>query len=519
MKKILDPAVPVNAFIDPTRIDMSGDPNICHVLWYDSQILFYPITACLDKELSISEKSLECNADTKYVRQTVFRKRKLYGELCRDGKVVGVTFQGFIFNILKVLAQNHIRVKLQDLRVTKYGPDFPAPRFDLMYGFRYSQRPLLEEFLSKNQSGLVGAPCRFGKTSLIINTLRAFPTCNTVITAPGVDLVKQLYDDVTGERGIRGREVKLICSGSRTKFQSHESDGITICSADSLNKCDPGMVDLLLADEPHSLVTQTRLSLVDMFPRARRYGYGATLKGRFDGRDKLITGVFGPVLVERTYKEAVEEGAICPLNLIFIKVAITPANYGSRDAAYASLLFRSTEMANTVKRICMEVIPDEWQTLIFIKNEVQAELYLDTIGHEHTIAMAKRLTKTEREEINQRMKNNEIKRCLCSDIYVQGVTFSDARVLINAEAGGNNTTAIQKPGRLAEIRPGKKCGIIIDFEFVLASPYTERDYAGEPFMSLISDSKNRLAAYEEMGYGIYRAETIEEAKEIFNSLV
>ena len=82
----------------------------------------------------------------------------------------------------------------------------------------------------------------------------------------------------------------------------------------------PGSTELLLADEPHALVTSTRLGVIDGFLKARRYGYGATLKGRFDGRDKLITGIFGPVLAERTYLEAVEEGAICPLNIIMFQI-------------------------------------------------------------------------------------------------------------------------------------------------------------------------------------------------------
>ena len=198
----------------------------------------------------------------------------------------------------------------------------------------------------------------------MINTLRAFPSLSTVVVAPGVDLVSQLYCDITGPRGIKGREVKLICSG-RGRIPSQEPDGITVCSADSLHLCDPGSTELLLADEPHALVTSTRLGVIDGFLKARRYGYGATLKGRFDGRDKLITGIFGPVLAERTYREAVAEGAICPLNIIMFQVELTPHEFYNRDTAYNELLFQNREMANLLRRICEEVVPAEWQTMIF----------------------------------------------------------------------------------------------------------------------------------------------------------
>lgn len=861
----LEPEIPTSPTVLPIIVAVQEASGVdCQLFWDDTQILFYPVLPCIVEELTITEKSLEMSRETKFVRQTVRRSRELFARCPKDGKVIGITFQGFLQTMLKALALAGKTFSVRDLRLANSNnPEFPEPNFSLMEGFRFSQRELLESALIKNCSGLIGAPTRWGKcfqlnelclkydytsvraadvqngdllmgpdglprrvtgcirgmdpmyritpnkgnpftcnadhilslkvsggakfggyqkgdvinisvkdyltksatfkhvtklyyaplefqekelpfdpwivgvwigdgcfngagtitkpdldvqqgiidwaesngypwcyrtngtendtilvrkrdsdtgrsacnpfkhisricikddekyipveyltasreqrlellaglidtdgssnhgmgyeittkyrllancitqlcrglgfrvtykptiktiksigfsgtyyriqisgplnlipcrghkkvdsvkgrvdptttgftveyigegeyagfelegpdhlflmwdhlvthnTTLLVNTLKAFPTLSTVVVAPGIDLVSQLYDDITGPRGVRGRDVKLICTGKGRK-PSQEPNGITICSANSLHLCDPGATELLLADEPHALVTSTRLGAIDGFLKARRYGYGATLKGRYDGRDKLITGIFGPVLAERTYREAVAEGAICPLNIILFQVELTPHEIYNRDTAYNELLFQNTEMANLLKRICEEVIPSEWQTMIFIKNEAQADMYLDVIGHEHTIAMAKKMTKKEREEINARMKANEIKRCLCTDIYVQGVTFSDARVLINCEAGGNNTTAIQKPGRLAEIRPGKKCGIIIDFEFIRADGYKASDYSGDQTAALISDSRNRIQAYEEKGYGIYRARTIDETKTIFNSLI
>lgn len=353
-------------------------------------------------------------------------------------------------------------------------------------------------------------------TTLMVNTLRAFPDLKTVVAAPGVDLCNQLYDDITGVRGIKDREVKLICSGSKHKTASNEDNGITICSVDSLFKCDGKHTELLLSDEPHEFVTDKRLNMLSEFTRARRYGYGATLKGRFDNRDTIIEGVFGPVLAERTYKEAVQEGAICPINVLFLDIEIEPKHYRDRDAAYKGLLFRNKQMAAIAARICHEVIPDDYQTLIFIKEEKQADLYLNVIGHEATVAMAKKMTKSQREDITEKMRNGTIKRCLCTDIYVQGVTFPDSKVLINLEGGGNNTSAIQKPGRLAQIRPNKKCGILIDLSFKF--PGIESDYKGEAWTSLVADSKAREKAYIDKGYGIYHSDTIEKLKAIFDKL-
>ena len=154
--------------------------------------------------------------------------------------------------------------------------------------------------------------------------------------------------------------------------------------------------------------------------------------------------------------------------------------------------------------------------MLFVKTERQAEVYRNAIGRDTTIAMAKRMNKTERAEVTDLMRRDVIKRCLCTDIYVQGVTFSDVRVLINCEAGGNNTTAIQKPGRLAQVRDGKKCGIVFDFFF--RDAYASRRGL-EKAECLVRDSAARKKAYTDKGYDIKHVTTMQEALDTFNDLV
>lgn len=350
-------------------------------------------------------------------------------------------------------------------------------------------------------------------TTLMVNTLRAFPSLPAIVVAPGVDLVNQLYDDLTGERGVKGREIRKITGSTSNKVPS--TDGITVCTIDSLRYVDETHPRLLLADEPHSLVTDTRLALLNKFTNARRIGFGATLTGRFDGRDKLITGAFGPVLVNRTYKEAVAEGAICQLNVIFLKINLTPTFAYSRNNAYDKALFLNPTMANTVAAICKDVIPAEWQTLVFIANKAQADLYLNSIGEDTALAMAMTMSAKERAALTAKMRENNIKRCLCTNIFVQGVTFSDLMVLVNCNAGSKYTSTIQKPGRLAEIRPGKKCGIVIDFMF---TPPEGMEVDDGEWKRPYVDSISRRKVYKNMGYGIYDAEDMHELKSIFKQL-
>jgi hypothetical protein len=341
-------------------------------------------------------------------------------------------------------------------------------------------------------------------TTLIKNTLRAFPNVHTVVTAPGADLVKQLYEDV--KEALPHREVKLIGAGS-TKSPC---DDINVVSMDSLHKCDASACKLLLIDEPHACVTDSRLPELTKFDKARRIGFGATLKGRFDQRDILIEALIGPVIAERTFQEAVAEGAVCPL-IVYMIVIPLAGNADDRDRAYKTHLFKGERVAKAVRWICHELLPQEWQTLLFIKNEEQAEYFLDWVGQDGTIAMAKRMTKTEREELMERMRGDEIKRCLASEIYAQGVTFNHVRALINLSGGGANTSTIQKPGRLAEVRPNKKCGVVFDFLFIPGSG------TGNGIQALYRESMARVKAYTEKGYEIIYVNSYNELETSFKS--
>ena len=344
-------------------------------------------------------------------------------------------------------------------------------------------------------------------TTLIKNTLKAYSGLTTVVTAPGADLVTQLYKDIKEE--LPHREVKLIGAGSKVQYPSED---ITVISMDSMDKADFGRTELLIIDEPHAAVTDSRLPILNSFQKARRLGFGATLHGRYDGKDALITGLIGPVLAERTYTEAVAEGAICPLKVYMLRIPVharSAKTSWNRTQAYKNLLFESPKMAEIADKLCKQLIPDGWQTLIFIKNEKQADLYLKYIGEAGTIAMAKKLTAKQRKEIMERMRGDDIKRCIASDIYSQGVTFNHVRVMINMSGGGNNATTIQKPGRLAEVREGKKAGVIIDFAFYPADGLNMQN-CGEGLRMMFVDSNSRRKAYTDKGYEVIDVSSFDE---------
>jgi superfamily II DNA or RNA helicase len=476
-----------------------------YIDWNDEHMTVIPALVKLERDvLTVEVKRLVQNEKQPWKRDVRKYREKMFELIQEKPYRVIRAPQGFLDEVCIWCAQNGHKPIVADNRHA-----FPEPRLDLMSGFRFSQKALLEQALAKRRSGLIGAPTRYGKSRLILNTIKAFPATTTVLTMPGIDLIKQAYEHI--QSSIIGREVVMMGGGSRVKNQSPD---ITVCSIDSLDKCHSTKTKLLLVDEPHAAVTDGRLPLVASFVNARKIGYGATLDGRFDGRDRLLTGVIGPVLANRTFKEAVAEGAICPITCLLFVMPEPRQFYGTRDSAYKDLLYMNPKVAAIVETLSKHIIPEDWQAMGFIKNEKQADYMLPFMGgDEAVVAMAKKLPDKPRRELFARMASGEIKRCLASDIYSQGVTFSDLRVVINLAGGGPYTNSIQKPGRLAEIRPDKKCGILIDIIFPF--PSNPRNSAS----ALAHDSRNRFNLYNERGYDVVFVQDLDQLETQFKKLL
>ena len=344
------------------------------------------------------------------------------------------------------------------------------------------------------------------------NMMRVLPNVPTVLTAPGVDLLGQTVRELR-ER-LPGREVKGIFSGSKDKAPSSD---ITVCGIDSLHKMDTLGTRLLLVDEPHAAVSESRAPMLAMFKNARIYGFGATLSGRYDGADKLITGIIGPVLAEKTYTQAVQEGAICPIKVWMVRLAFEPYRCTSRDQAYSQLLYKNLGFNDLVKQISDFIIPADFQTIVFADEVKQIDL-MNTFVTSGIPACAKKMTTKGRNELFGKMVRNEIKRCIATDIFSTGVTFPDIRVIINAASGGSGIVSTQKVGRMAQCRPGKTFGHMIDFLWEPEGLTTEQlesrefDRNSNQWSNVCRDSRERLRVYQEVGYTIQHVSDINEIK-------
>lgn len=458
------------------------------IIWSNSDLrITGPENIKLQNKLKYTEKRLEPKTHG-WGFQVRFKTVEIYNmQRNLDGTVTYQTFQGLLDVVIALLKKQKLTYTIYDNRGA-----FPKPRLEFMKGFRFNQQEVITKALLADKSGLVSAPTRYGKTVLMTNTINAYPDLHIAVLAPGIDLLQQLKLAI--ETYCPTREVAGIYSGSRSK---KESDDVTVCSFDSLHKIDMASYDLVLIDEPHAAVSEGRAYHLLGFTKARILGFGATLEGRWSGNDIMIKGLIGPVISEVTYKECVAMGALCPIHVYFVPVTYTGQGIKSRDSALKRYLYNNETFQSLVGKISNEILPASWQTLLFINNEKQAENLLPKV-QDGFLAMAKLFkNKDERSSIFAKLKNEELKRVLCTNIYSTGVTIDNIRAIVNCDAAGaGGILSIQKPGRLAEIKPNKKEGVLIDFLFTPKNP----DKCSPEDLALYKAAMARYKAYTDKGY-------------------
>jgi superfamily II DNA or RNA helicase len=472
--------------------------------WFSGSLLVVGSFPELEKKLTYVKKSLDWNKD-KRRRETKRTTEQLYTVVSPGPERRTIqTMQGFKNDVLTICAKNEKQLRFFDHR-----RKMKKPVLTMAHGFRLNQKELFEQLFAPGESGLLKAPTRYGKTIMMVNAIRVYPKVRTVLAAPGVDLLTQLVKQL--KEMLPNREVKGIFTGSRNSVPSND---ITVCSFDSLQKINPEDVHLLLIDEPHASVSESRAPLLARFNNARIYGFGATLEGRYDGADKLIKGLIGPIHAARTFQEAVEEGAVCPIKVFFVKVQFESFVCSNRDSAYRKLVWKNPYLFNLVSEITKHRIPKDWQTLLFIDQKKQGDL-LSEFVHDSEVVIASRMNAKERKQMFSEMAEGNIKRCIATNVYAQGVTFPDLRVMVNTSGGGGSISSIQKPGRLAQVIPGKTKGYLIDFMFECISdprdnPQNMVNPSNIMWTQVVSDCNARLRTYTKMGYDVEVIESVNE---------
>lgn len=424
-----------------------------------------------------------------------------------------VTMPGFCSRIKRVVAEAGYDMQFVDRRTPA-----PTPHYlEALEGLReYQQDPVLVALQSGG--GIIAMPTGTGKTHCLAALLRAYPhaelcarnTPLAVVATPEQDITRKDYNDLC--RILPGRDIGLVMSGNK-KF----SDDIQVITLQSLPLLDPNDIGILIVDEVHTAASEHRAEIITSARRALKWGVSATPDGRFDGRDKVTEGLFGPIVYQSTYADGVKCGALVPITVCWLKCPEPSEgihhflNRKTRDGRYRGGVWRNDAQHQLIREVMQKVGPahqvlcimqfmHQMNALAALLPDVaivHAEVSKDDVAAKHKNLVA--VSRAERKSIYQRMETGELRKVMSTHVYKQGVNFPKLDVVINAGGGGSDIVAAQIPGRESRLVAGKGRSYLVDFQHpwdVVLDKANDKMKPGP----ILDDDKSRQRCYQELEF-------------------
>ena len=423
-----------------------------------------------------------------------------------------MTMPGFMFRVKQILRDEGWSYRVIDERT-------PMPKPDLVracQGLRDYQVPMAWTAIMSG-GGIVAAATGIGKGRIMKaiadaythEDLQARGTPLTVIAAPDQDITAKNFKEM--KELLPHREVGLVMAG-----YNNFSDDIQVITLDSLHRINPDEVGILIVDEVHTAASDKRTDDLLKMRNAARWGVSATPTGRFDGRDLVTEGLFGPVIYQYSFADGVRDGALVPITVYWVKspeptIGIERyEKFRMRTAKLRHGLTNNEARNQLVGEIVSRIDPVH-QTLCILQylghmNALRPHCG-DGVEIVHADSDPKKfaglknlypVSSKERRAIYGRMESGAISKILSTYVYKQGVNFPLLEIVVNAGGGGSEIVAKQIPGRESRRVGSKDRSFLVDFWH----PWdTEQDKRKRTVAGPIHrDDQSREKVYNQLGF-------------------
>lgn len=408
-----------------------------------------------------------------------------------------VTHEGLLARVMEKCREKGVEVNYR-----KLSPQFPKQKLDksIVRGLHQDQVKVVIEALSVvGVPGFVGtggtiidATMGWGKTYLIAALCRAYGEGKTVITTKSKAVVHRIYSAMKELLKDDGLKVGIRQGATRTPGD------VIVCTNLLLDTFDEDEVDCLIYDECHHSVSPGQAKLVISLSRAVKFGLSATVGKRFDGKEALMEGLFGPKCSTVTDKDAEDLGRVVPMTVYVLTVDKGPDLFklGSPVAKERHGIWRNA-CRNQLIRDAAAMIPPDQQLLIFIRTEEHGSLLMEKYLPEGFEFFHGKLGDREYKRILSGFESGELKRVISTDSMGEGVDPSNLRVVIDANWTSSDQKVSQRAGRNRRHGDGKSRGYLITFDDAFHD--TAR-----------AKSDVRIKRYRDRGYTVTEISSVEE---------
>lgn len=386
---------------------------------------------------------------------------------------------GFYPRIRRALKDAGFVVRMERLdtvpRPKAYVPQWDRVLDDPDTVLRYRQEEALRVFDAYDY-GRIDCPPAFGKTFLIAKACEVFPKAKVVVTTDAVPVLHRIYHEMC----LYLPDVGVFGGGMRRAGRR-----VTCATIDSLHHA-PADADFVFVDECHQAGSDSAATKLARFTHARMFGLSATHEMRIDGRDYFVEQIFGPVRMSMTYPEAVANGLVAPVKVIWtdVECAVNPAaglsDVAKKRAAYWTNTHRNQVIARDVRRY-----GDDVQTLITVET-VEHALHLRKLLPEYTLVYSgesvtesdwnyyndhglvpddlPEMDEERKVKLARRFEKGKLLKAIATPTWNVGVNFTRLAVLARADGGASPVSDVQIPGRTMRTRDGKEYAIVRDYK-------------------------------------------------------
>lgn len=422
-----------------------------------------------------------------------------------------ITYEGVL-----EIAVEHLKEKGYTLNIVDDRPALePADKSNI--GELRELQPEALDVVIKNRMGIIECPPGFGKTYLIVQMVKMYPTLRIAIVTTRAAVLEEIYSRIK-ENVPKPAEVHMVSGGKGFK----PSCRVAVITSKSLHKLPSNWPDIFIYDECHGCASDIQLPLISRI-ECRKYGLSASPDGRPDGCDLEIIAMLGPIRYTVSYQQAENLDLVCPIEarIVAVKTVMPWSSWpmdkqrnvsDTKRARYG--YWRNDVRNQTIARAANKHKED---SIIILVKTLEHALFLRLLlpdfyiahrgipntveGNEKWAEFCKLGLVTDTKPFIDNIRNIDltrmkklfragaIKKVIATPAWREGVDFPNLNVLIRADGSGGSIDAIQIVGRLSRVAPGKEKGIVYDF----------LDDFGDGFLV---KSKKRIKHYAEQRWSI-----------------
>lgn len=391
-----------------------------------------------------------------------------------------VLLSGYMARMINRLRKLGCNLTLVDTTPQRARPNCYEPRWENLSG-KIEFRPRQEECLqliARVPCGIIKAVTGFGKTTLIGAASQLFPDARIDVVTKSVDVAERIV------RSLRRFVPKVGMIGDGWK----QRERVTVITAGSLQHAD-GDADFLFADEVHQLATiNFSTALAARYRNSRNFGLSATPYARMDNAHAILEPLFGPLVFDLPYQQAVELGLVVPVRVKWIPVRLShnPAERFKNRVARKRNGIWTNRSRNAMIAAAVREYPENYQILILVET-IEHAVHLGSLLPEFTLmysqmapydcAAYKRakllpedyrpLSDVQKHEMRKQFEEGTLRRVIATDVWSTGVDFEQLNVLVRADDRDSDIVDVQGPGRVSRVYTApdgtvKEFGEVID---------------------------------------------------------